>query len=50
MGGGCPDGQRHPIAEVTRESRKLFVLGWVLVLVGTVWQMWLASRPRLLLR
>ncbi len=49
-GGACPAGEKHPVAEVTRESRTLFILGWLMVIVGAIWQMFLSSRPRLLLR
>lgn len=41
----CPDGERHPIAEVTRESKWLFVLGWVAVIIGTGLQVWLTLLP-----
>lgn len=33
----CPAGERYPIAEVTWESRYLFLGGWLLVIVSTIW-------------
>lgn len=47
VGESCPPGERHPLAEVTRESWSLVRYGWLLMVAGSVWQMWLASGSRL---
>jgi hypothetical protein len=47
--GPCPDGVTHPIAVITRDSRRLFVAGWVALVLSTLWQAWIMRRPRLLL-
>ncbi|HUA08721.1 MAG TPA: hypothetical protein VMA98_05550 [Candidatus Acidoferrales bacterium] len=48
-GGSCPTGERHPIAQVTRDSWMLVRIGWLLMVGASLWQMWLSCRPRLLL-
>lgn len=50
VGGACPDGARHPIAEVTKESGNLVRWGWLMTVVGAIWQMFIASRSRLALK
>ena len=50
FGGGCPAGQMYPVAAVTRESRAFFLWGWVLMIVGAIFQMKVVSRSRLALR
>jgi hypothetical protein len=47
-GQACPAGDRHALAEVTRESKRFFTIGWVCVVIGSLWEMWLARRPRML--
>jgi hypothetical protein len=44
VAGPCPDGERHPVAEVTWESKTFFLLGWLCVIANTVWQVALASK------
>jgi hypothetical protein len=48
--GPCPAGTEHPVAVITRDSRRLFAAGWVALVVSTFWQAWIMRRPRLLLR
>ena len=47
--GSCPDGERHPIAVVTKESKRFFWIGWFLIMAASLYQMWDASGSRLLL-
>ena len=47
LGGKCPDGARHPIAEVTHESSTLFLWGWLAVIGSAFWQVRLATLPAL---
>ena len=44
--GPCPNGEQHPIAEVTRESSRFFLFGWLAVIVSTIWQIYLVTRPQ----
>jgi hypothetical protein len=45
MTGPCPAGDlSRPVAAVTRESRRLFLWGWLLVLASAIWQIWLLLR------
>jgi len=47
--GPCPPGAEHPVAVITRDSRRLFVAGWMVLVTSNLWQAWIMRRPRLLL-
>jgi hypothetical protein len=46
-GGTCPFGQQNKVAEVTRESGASFLGGWLAVIVSTLLQVYLITRPPL---
>ena len=46
----CPTGDRHALAEITRESPFFFWAGWILLAIAAALQMWIARRSNFLVK